>query len=43
MFLIASDVAQCETSDHAIKLCVSDVTYSLGVRGDIRLDDDLIK
>ena len=35
MFLIAGDVAQCETSDRAIKSRVLDVTYSQGVCDDI--------
>ena len=40
---VSGDVAQCEASDRMIKSCASDVTYSQGVRGDIRLDEDSIK
>ena len=41
--MFSGDMAQCETSDRAIKSRVSDVTYSERVCGDIRLDDDSIK
>ena len=41
--MFSGDVVQCETSDRAIKLRESDVTYSQGVCGRIRLDEDLIK
>ena len=40
---VLGDVAQCETSDRVIKSRASDITYSHGVRGRIKLDDDLIK
>ena len=40
---VSGDVAQCEASDRMIKSHASDVTYSQGVRGDIRLDEDSIK
>ena len=43
VFFISRDVAHCETYDRAIKLPMSDVTYSQRVRGDILLNDDLIK
>ena len=36
----SNDVAPCETSDRVIESRASDVTYSQGVRGDIRLDKD---
>ena len=41
--MISGDATQCETFDRTIKSCASDVTYSQGVRGDIRLDNDSIK
>ena len=40
---VSSDVALCETSDRMIESRALDVTYSQGVRGDIRLDDDSIE
>ena len=40
---VSGDMAQCELSDRMIESRASVVTYSLGVRGDIRLDEDLIK
>ena len=40
---VSGDVAQCGTSDRLIESRVSDVTYSEGVRGDIRLDENLIE
>ena len=40
---VSGDVAQCETSECAIKLRASDVTYSEEVRDRIRLDNDSIK
>ena len=40
---VSGDVAQCETSDRVSESCASDVIYSEGVRGDIRLDDDSIE
>ena len=29
-FLVACDVAQREASNHAVKLCASDITYAWG-------------
>ena len=43
MFYISGDVAHYETSDCAIKMRASDVTYSQGVRGDIQLEDNSIE
>ena len=40
---VSSDMSPCETSDHMNKSRASDVTYSQGVRGDIRLDNDSIE
>ena len=36
-------MAQCETSDRVSESRASDVIYSEGVRGKIRLDDDPIE
>ena len=40
---VSDDMTPCETSDHVIESCASDVTYSQGVHGAIRLDDDSIE
>ena len=40
---VSGDVAQCETSDRVIESRALDVTYSQGVRGDIRLDKNSIE
>ena len=40
---VSGDLAQCETSDCVIESHALDVTYSQGVLGAIRLDDDSIE
>ena len=40
---VSGDVAHCETSDRVIESRASDVTYSQGVHGDIRLDENSIE
>ena len=40
---VSGDVTHDETSDRVIESHASDVTYSQGVRGDIRLDGDSIE
>ena len=40
---VSGGVAYGERSDREIESRASDVTYSQGVRGDIRLDDDSIE